>query len=331
MIRRCITWLSALLILSALWAGGLPVAADTVTPQRIPLVTTPEEIPNTVYYYQGNFKVKPSSFTWTEGRNGKNAVVLNGTNQYIRLATAEVKELTAFTFSTWIRWNGNSKEDRVDAQELLTLYRNESYYLSVSPHAQDAAKQLNGIHMQWASADWDPISVFTPAEETSTFALPTDEWHHVTVTASGTNFSLYVDGVRLLHQTMEVDFASFDFRTFKFGAGFDKKPYLNAALQDAVLYTDVLTDEQILLLSQDQDPLSGATATTTTQALATRPSRLTTTSTAAAGKTTLPERVWGLPFGMIVMLGMIVLAVIVLSVIFSIQNTRRPAKEEDNT
>ena len=329
---RCFSaWLCALLIILLFSVTAFPVAAETDSPQRIPLATTPEEVPGTVYYYQGNYKVNASSFTWVTGRNGGDAVTLNGRDEYIRIATAQVQKLSSFTFSTWICWNGNSDAGSVDGQELLTLYRNETHYLSVIVHAQDADKKLNGLYMQWVSPDSDPVTVFTPAEENISFALPAGEWHHVAVTASDTTFSLYVDGVLQLHQTMDVDFDSFDFRTFKIGAGFDKKPYLNATLQDAYLYTEVLTDEQILLLSQDADPLSGATATTTTQPLATRPTQTSTTAV-DDGNNSLqpPQHMWGLPGGMIALLGGIVLVVIVLSVIFSMQNARQQTDEEDD-
>lgn len=330
MIKRYFAVCFFILAFIVLPLGSFSVSAENEEIERIPLVSASEDIPSSVYYYQGNYKVKPSAFTWVEGRNDGKAVQLNGTNQYIRIATATTKELKEFTFSTWIRWGGNSTEGQVDAQELLTLYRNESYYLTVSPHAQNEDIKLNGIHMQWASADWDPISVFTPAEKTSTFALPVEEWHHITVTASGEIFSLYVDGVELLQQKMNVDFESFDFRTFKIGAGFSKKPYLNAALQDAVLYTSVLTDEQILLLSQDKDPLSGESATTTTQSLATRPTEETQATTTTTNQSNLPERVWGLPIGLLFVLGAVVLVVIVLSVVFSLQNAKQISKEDDD-
>ncbi len=306
----------------ALWllvTATVSVAAET--PAYIPLATTPDEIPDYVYYYQGNTKVNPSAFTWESGRNGGMALRLNGTNQYLRLATAQVKTLSAFTFSSWVRWN---EAEEGAEQNLLTFYRNENYYISVSLQGETAEQ---GIVMKWVLPDRDPIVVAKAPTEGSSFAFPRGEWHHLAVVASNTELSLYIDGACFLTQAVSVDFKGQDLRTFKFGSDFDNKPCLSASFEDARLYPAALSADQIAVLAAD--------ATADNTPLATRPVAPTTQATLAGGASgnsaaDTDETLFGLPQAMVITLGAIVAGVILLSVVFSLQKGAQPVGEEEN-
>jgi hypothetical protein len=316
-------FLTALLLLLC-----LPVSAEPANAEKISLVTAVEDIPDAVYYYKGKTKADPAAFDWVEGRNGGTALQLNGENQYLRLATAQTSDLDSFTFSTWISWKGNESDDHADAQKLLTLYRNESHYLTVSLHMKDEDRRADGIYMTWQDPNMETVTLFSPTDGNNSFAFPENEWHHVAVVASDTAFSLYIDGVRYLHADVDVNFAGMDLRTFKIGAGFENEPYLNAMLQSTAIYTAELDSNQILLLAQDADPLSGAAATTTTGVLATRPT--TTPQEEKRSEDGFSGRIFGLPAGLVIMLAAILLTVITLSVVFSIQRNRRERNGGDS-
>ena len=307
----------------------LPVAAEPATPpKKIEIVTNPDSVPTSVYYYEGKEKAKPQNFNWVTGRNGGQALALNGKSQYLRLATAQARELSSFTLSTWILWDGDKEVGTADAQKFLTFYRNEHYYLSVSPHVKNTNLGVDGLYMEWVDPTIDPIKIFHPTDGTNSFVFPAKEWHHVAITASGSTFTLYIDGVVYLKQEMAVDFDALDLRTFKIGAGFGNEPYLRATLQDTLLYTAALDDNQVALLAQDKDPLSGETASSTTQALATRPNSTTTTdNTLADNDFGLPNTILGLPTGLVLLLGGLLLVVVLLSAILSILGTH--SREED--
>lgn len=314
-------WLIAalLLLFSAL---AMPAAAET--PDYISLVSSPTDPLKDVYYCEGKDTSKraPDKLTWEPGRNGGQALVLNGKDQYMRLATARVKKLTSFTFASWVRWNGEG------GNTLLTFYRNENYCLTVSMRGKN---ETDGLSVKLVLPDRDPLVLTKTAPEGSTFAFPTNEWHHIAVSVSAAELTVYVDGVAYLSQPIELDFKAVALDKFRIGTGLTPKPALGAAFQDARLYTTVLPADQIALLAQDKEPGSGETTTTGT--LATRPAVTTTTAVVQNGISSLGDAneggtLFDLPVGMFITLGVIVLGVVTLSIIFSIQGNQKPSEKE---
>ncbi len=315
-LRKLTVLVAVLLLLFSVSVSAEPTTE--VQPNRTVMVSDSEDIAKETYYYDAKVKVNADTFEWIEGQNGKQAVSLNGKNQYLRLATAKTRELTAFTFSSWVYWRGNHNDDTVDNQKLLTWYRNESYYLSVSVHASDPNKGLDGICLELAEPSMETITLFKPVDSNHSTALYTNEWHHITVTVSNNVLALYIDGVCYLKQELAVDLAAMDLRTLKVGAGFDHEPYFNGALQDAYLYDAVLTNNQILLLAQDKDPLSGEIATTVTGALATRP-----IDPLKPHDNALSNTLFGLPVGLLSILAVLIACIAALSIVFSIRGNRQ--------
>ncbi len=280
------------------------------------VVSDPEEIHSRVQYYQGKYHTDPEDFMWVDGRNGEMAVELNGNNQSVRLTAVQSAALNEFTLSSWVYWYGNNT---TDGQPFLTMYRNESHYLQVFLHKQDKTQQVNGIYMIWTTPDMEPIALFTPATDNTSFAFPENEWHHVAITVSDTAFSLYIDGVRQLHADIDRDLKGMRFRNFCIGAGYGTEPCLHARLQNTVLYTSVLSDNQVALLAQDKDPLSDDIAVITTGSLATRPTTILT----HVSHTEVEESTSARTVGLIILLSIVVLLVLSLSILFSIQESRR--------
>ncbi len=314
-LRKLTVLVTVLLLLFSVSVSAEPTT-DT-QPNRIVMVSDSEDIAKETYYYDGKVKVTADTFEWIEGKNGKQAVSFNGKNQYLRLATAQTRELTSFTFSSWVYWRGNHSDKTVDNQKLLAWYRNESYYLSVSVHASDPSKGLDGICLELGEPSTETITLFKPVDDHHSTALYTNEWHHITVTVSDNILALYIDGICYLKQELEIDLASMDLRTFKIGSGFEDEPYFNGALQDAYLYDTVLTDNQILLLAQNKDPLSGEVATTVTDTLATRP-----IDPLQPHKNILSNTLFGLPVGLLSVLAILIACIAAFSIVFSIRAAR---------
>lgn len=309
-----------ILITILLFLFSFSVLAEPTTetqPNRMVMVSDNEEIDKETYYYDGKVKVKTDAFNWIDGYNGKKAVSLNGKSQYLRLATAQTRDLRSLTFSSWVYWRGNRSTGTVDNQKLLTWYRNESYFFSVSVHASDPEKGLDGICLELGDPSMETITLFKPVDEHHSTALYANEWHHIAVTVSDNAIALYVDGVCFLSEEINVDLAAMDLRTLKVGAGFENEPYFNGALQDTFLYDTVLTDNQILLLAQGKDPLSGEIATTTTGALATRP-----IDPLQPHKSSADNTLFGLPLGLFSVLAILIACIATLSIVFSIRNDR---------
>lgn len=300
----------------------LSVAAQT--PPYITLVSDPSVELENVYYCEGKDTVKrdPDDFLWQDGKDGQKALTLNGNDQYLRIATAQVKKLSAFTFSSWVKWSGEG------GNTLLTFYRNENYCISVSMRGE---KDTDGLTMKWILPDRDPIILTKTAAEGSSFAFPANEWHHLAVVASSSEFTLYVDGARYLSQAVAVDFEDMRLDKFRIGAGLTPKPAIGASFQNARLYTGTLTADQVALLAQDCEPDSNATITT--GPLATRPSSPVTSPSLSGGVSEGngddgASTLLGLPVGMVILLGGIVLLVVALSVFFSIQGKKKEGDQE---
>lgn len=313
--RKLATIITALLLLLTVSVSAEPTTETK--PNRIVMVSDGETIDKDTYYYDGKTKVKTDAFSWIDGYNGKKAVSLNGKSQYLRLATAQTRDLRSFTFSSWVYWRGNRRAGTVDNQKLLTWYRNESYFFSVSVHASDPEKGLDGICLELGEPSMETVTLFKPVDDHHSTALYANEWHHIAVSVSNNAIALYVDGVCFLNEEINADLTAMDLRTLKVGAGFENEPYFNGSLQDTYLYDTVLTDNEILLLAQEKDPLSGETATTTTGALATRPIDPLQPHESSADST-----LFGLPLGLFSVLAILIACIAALSIVFSIRNSR---------
>ncbi len=295
---------------------------EEVVVQAMPLVAEAEGVPDYIYYYTGKEKVEPSTFSWVAGGIKGDAVKLNGEDQYLRLATAKVKELSAFTFSAWVKRPFTEANEEND-HKLLTVYKNENRYLTLSLDKQDEEKGINGICLELQDRAIDPLTLFRPASVETTTALPTDNWHHVAVTFSDTEVAVYVDGAAYLQQTIDLSITEMDLRNFVIGGGFYGEKPLNAMLDNVLVYNAALSAKQIALLAQNTNPLSGASPITTTEVLATAP------LTFPSDITIQPQtglRVLGLPVGLVVVLAAFILVAIVLSVVL----TRRNKQEESD-
>lgn len=307
-----------LLLLLSLPSMAAPAA------QRIDFFANdPEDSPNYVVYYKGRTQSDAEDFVWSRDELGRPIVELDGKNQYFRLTNAKSSPVDAFTFSTWVYWKGHRDPQKPTEQILFSFYRNENYYLTASLYMKNAQQGVDGLYVTISQPDKDPVSLFMPLRDNTSVAFPENEWHHVAVTATDSALTVYIDGTRYLHTDPQTDLSAMDLRTFRMGADFGTTgPYLNANLRSTALYTAPLTDEQVYMLSKDLDPLNDTATTPTTGTLATRPvtaPQHTPHDTQETPGLVIAGRMWGL----IALLISIVVFVAVMSVIFSVQNSRR--------
>lgn len=314
---------AALLITPAAAVKAAPLAATAIP--SIPLVTELEDVSDDVYFVKNKKKSDPATFNWVAGKNGK-ALQLDGDTQHVRLATARVRELTGFTFSAFVNWAG-IPEGSTREQRLLSVFKNDTHCLTVSPHNTDASRGLNGIELTLEDPQTEPISLYHEVASGVQSALRTEEWHHIAVTLSDSQVALYIDGTVYVSKALEnfsVD--KMDLYRFVIGSEFEGDAQFNGMLDDAVLYTAPLTADQIALLAQGGDPNSGETVTTAKEILATRP--VTTDNSQTDDEDT---RILGLPPTLVAILGSGVLVVIALSLILSFARGKvGPAEEDDH-
>ena len=329
-IARFFTLVLTLLLLCSV----LPISAEPIEEeiQALPLIKEENAIPESVYYYNGNTQyskqnLRPTQtvFSWTTGRNNAPALQLSGQKQYLRLRSSVLNELSTFTFSTWINWGGNAADNSVENQPLFTFYSNQYTYLSVSMHATDLMSAMNGPCITWTTPQSALQTIYHPVESNTTFAFPRNEWHHVALTLSETNVSLYIDGVLYLQTSISPEILQMTSPKMLIGSGFGTEPTLFASLQDTTLYTGILDNKQIAALAQGYDPL-GEIPTTTTQSLATRPP---TTTIPVIHEEAASNRILGLPISLVIVMGSLIVLIVVLSIIFSVRNARATSSQNE--
>lgn len=292
------------------------IVVDESLTERVVVVSEPDDGDEKIYFYQGDRKMDAEDFIWVEGRTGL-ALQLNGEDQYLRYSAQKTLQLEEFTFSAWVNWQGGDA-----GQKLLTVYKNDNRFFTVSPFMQDEEAHLNGMYMEVRDRGIEPDTMYYTASEGSTFALEQNAWHHMAVVISDTEFSLYVDGALYLSTVMDnVSVADMELNTFLIGGGFYGEPRLSALLDDAYLYPQALTADEIALLAAGMDPAYGGTAPTTTVHLPTRPTA-STTNTPADGNVPQRGTLFGLPIALVLIPGIILVAVVILSLVLSAQKKR---------
>src|ERR1019366_1478765 len=103
------------------------------------------------------------------------AIALDGTNSYLQLP-ANIAKGGAFTFATWIYWNGGGNWQRI-----FDFGNDTSHYLFLTPSSG------NSLRFAINNGSGEQI-----VERSG--ALASGSWQHVAVTLNGSNAVLYVNG-----------------------------------------------------------------------------------------------------------------------------------------
>lgn len=299
---------------------GVIVNHDIAEP--VVIVGEPTDIDGKVYQYVDKQKVSNKTFTWVPGKFGQ-ALKLDGNKQYLRYSAQRTLQLEEFTLSAWVNWQGGEP-----GQKLLTVYKNESRFLTVSPYTVDEEKGINGFYMEWQDREIDPVILYTEAKSDTNFALEKNAWHHIAVVASDTEFSLYLDGALYYTAAMNLSLADMEMNTFLVGGGFYGDPTLNALLDETYLYPQALSREYITLLAAGMYPAYGGTAPTTEAYRPTAPSA-TTTLSPADGNVPHRDTLFGLPRALVIIPLVVATLAVVLSLVLSAQKKRETAAEDE--
>ncbi len=294
---------------------------------------------------------------WVPGRTGL-AVQLGGdTGRYLRLSrylfnNQQSGSMSAFTLSMWVNWQGNGENEEYLGQKLLALstqdlddrwhsgdrlqWDPDIWYAFVSPHMRDNETGLDGMYIRWENQNvFDSGEDLSVADGNTTFALPTDEWHHIAVTMSESEFTLYVDGYALYTCSGMMEFEAMApyLDRFFIGRGEDGDPMLNALIDDALLYPQALEADHIAMLAAGLDPAAGTGAPNDPEYKATRPATSGTTGTTTAAVASRVSRLdlneGKFPVAVVAIPAAILLITVVLSLLLSPKKTEEDAPENE--
>lgn len=329
-------------LLVTVLASGLTVAAAGGRPgyvnDKLNILSEPGETSEYVSFYKDGEKQDIESLTWVEGRRGQ-AVRLDGVSEYLQVAGAQIK-VNAFSFATWINWQGAQDPDNPDSQynqRVFTIARNADRWFTLSPFLRDPeradenGKIPNGVYwgFNMGGQNGTLVEQWNPAADgRESYGLPQNEWHHLAVVSTGQEIQFYIDGRLWSSDLIVTSIAELQAPNMKIGTGIWDDPTLNALLDDTAIYQVALTPEQVVRLVNDLDPFSEdplpeettgyvPTATPTTTTAPQEP-----TTTASHIDLNKPSALFGVPTWAMYLIIAILVLFVVLSIVLSIIEIR---------
>ncbi|MDQ0064097.1 LamG-like jellyroll fold domain-containing protein [Paenibacillus harenae] len=175
---------------------------------------------------------------WTTGQTG-NAVVLDGTNDYIALPAGVVSDADTITIAAWVNLDTVSNWTRI-----FDFGSGTSTYMYLSPK--------NGANGKIRFAIKNNNSSEQIIEGQS--ALPTGGWHHVAVTLNGSIGTLYVDGSEAGSNTSMTMKPSDLGETTQNWIGRSQyaDPYLDGRVDDFRIYTRAISSSEVTSVMNGQ-------------------------------------------------------------------------------
>jgi len=169
--------------------------------------------------------------TYTTGKAGTDALVLNGTDAFVQLPTnlANQKEITV---ATWAYWNGGGIWQRI-----FDFGNGESQNMFLSPSGDTGQLRF-------------AIKNGGDEQRLTSTALPTGKWSHIAVTLSGANASMYVNG-KLVAESNAFSISPLDFKPVLnyIGRSQYPDPLLNGSIDDFRVYNYALTSHEVAVLA----------------------------------------------------------------------------------
>ncbi len=184
---------------------------------------------------------------WAAGRNGSNAVSLNGTNQYVALPSGVVSNNKAMTVTAWVNLNAVSNWSRI-----FDFGSGTSNYMYLTP--QNAA---NGKVRFAITTSGNTNEQFIDG----TAPLTTGEWQHVAVILNGSTGTLYVNGQQVGSNTgitIKPSDLGVTAQNWIGRSQFSADPYLNGLVEDFSIYNRALTASEITQVMNGDSVLLGA-------------------------------------------------------------------------
>jgi len=168
------------------------------------------------------------TISYTTGKIGSNAIVLNGTNAFVQLP-ANLANQQSITISAWVYWNGGSTWQRI-----FDFGNDDTQYMFLTPNS-GAGKLRFAIKNGGAEQGLDA----TP--------LSTGVWTHVAVTLGTSGISMYVNGT-LVAASTAITIRPLDFKPVLNYIGrsqFSADPLLKGNIDEFRIYNYALTASQI--------------------------------------------------------------------------------------
>lgn len=173
-----------------------------------------------------------NSPAWVRGIHGSHALKFNGVNQYVSVGNLD---LSTFTFACWY------KRARVipggDADGIILSVGNNGWGMGITD-----AQQLF-------------ITKVGVDGGVGTRTITDYEWHHVAMTYNGSQVQFYIDGKfdAVISYTSTFNSSGGNYTFMSRGTS----QYIPGSVDDARVYSRVLTDEDVLALYQDGISASG--------------------------------------------------------------------------
>ena len=271
-------WAVVVAVCAVLGIAVGPVLAETPTGLRdgeTVLVSESDTQTEGLAAFHGGQSVAVDALDWSGvGVHGQ-ALRLDGQTDYLEYTGAAAASKT-LSGAVWVNWQGSATEDAAGeiGQRLWTLYRDEKNYFSVSLRGYyDNIKEveggvvfrIDGVYMEYVLSGvmGRQIKAYNPTTGDVNYAIPKDVWTHLAFTLDEDTMRLYVNGRQWFEEDLS-GVAELDATCLRLGGALGDGPTLNAIVDDAALFTQVLDPESIRTLSQGAAlDFTGATEATT--------------------------------------------------------------------
>ena len=327
MSKRVLTiGLAACVLLCAMAIAGSAEVPAGIRDGEVILISEPDTAAEVAAYRDGQ-AVALTALDWDTGVHGQ-AIRLNGQSDTLEYTGSAVRA-KALSGAAWVNWQGSVSEDEAGeiGQRLWTLYRDEENYFSVSLRGYvDNIKEveggtvfrIDGVYMEYVLSGvmGRRVEAYNPTTGDVTYAIPKNTWTHLAFTLNDSTMRLYVNG-RLWFEEDLTGVAALDASYLRLGAALGDGPTLNALVDDAALFTQVLDAESIRALSQGA-ALDFTGATEATVYRPTRPTEAESEPDENTNALRIPTFAW-------VVMG----AVAAIFVIAIVAVNRRPKEEDD--
>lgn len=368
-VGRLCTGAAVLALLAVLPASATAGYPDN----RLVMIAEPGDADGTyVRYFRDGEEHPLDDLTWVDGGRTGKAVLFDGSNQYLTLDYNQL-QMQQMTFSAWVNWYGDdtaateppaesSDEDASDdaeasapqedllltdrvadyGQRLFTFFRNtDESWMTFAMHAKDPSrvdeegKSLDGAYFGLFKGDGEPLELehWQPAGEGESWGIPAGEWHHIAFVTDAQTIRIYIDGQLWYSDILMLSMFEMRFAELRLGGNVWDDTPLHALLDNVFTYDFAMSEEQILMLARDADPLAeGAEVPTTTAPyIPTAPSTTATTpqevSVPLLKPPTAHATVFGLPVWTVAIIGVILGLFVILTIGFAVYDTVK-AKHE---
>ena len=346
--------------------AALPASATAGYPDnRLVMIAEPGDADGDyVRYFRDGEELSLDDLTWVDGGRSGKAVLFDGSDQYLTLDYNQL-QMQQMTFSAWVNWYGEDTAqtppessdadasgdadasvpeedllltDRVAdyGQRLFTFFRNtDESWMTFAMHAKDPSrvngegKSLDGAYFGLFKGDGDPLEkeYWQPAGEGESWGIPAGEWHHIAFVTDAQTIKIYIDGRLWYSDILMLSMFELSFAELRLGGNVWDDTPLHALLDNVFTYDFAMSEEQILMLARDADPLEeGAEVPSTTAPyIPTAPS----TPATAPGEVSIPQlkpptapaTVFGLPVWTVAIIGVILGLFVILTVGFAVYDT----------